>query len=323
MSTYIPASLKEAHEALENARKEYISAYEKAHPNFVNDRTWFRNFLKYDLEEAIESKIPQRYVHIAVDCMIALDKHTSAAKLLRQCADADINEDTDGLFGLGLLRRVSAALYGGVLVLTWTFDDKYDYNKGEEVAAVLRIPVTPDAEKRERFRAPIGVNCCGAEFEYSMPVRGEGDNFVVSLEVAALVIAASRPMLAAVRDLGERLARCEGWKPRERFTLKERLSEFGLDSCEHEVEVVYEAQPYLLGAFGEREPILPSVKSVKVTPELAEDDLECFRDALVKGGYESWMQLLHDLGYKDKERKWGYSYKLTARIGADGSLIRD
>lgn len=323
MSTYIPASLKEAHEALENARKEYISAYEKAHPNFVNDRTWFRDFLKYDLEEAIESKIPQRYVHIAVDCMIALDKHTSAAKLLRQCADADINEDTDGLFGLGLLRRVSAALYGGVLVLTWTFDDKYDYNKGEEVAAVLRIPVTPDAEKRERFRAPIGVNCCGAEFEYSMPVRGEGDNFVVSLEVAALVIAASRPMLAAVRDLGERLARCEGWKPRERFTLKERLSEFGLDSCEHEVEVVYEAQPYLLGAFGEREPILPSVESVKVTPELAEDDLECFRDALVKGGYESWMQLLHDLGYKEKEYKWGYQYILKARVAADGSLIRD
>ena len=128
-------------------------------------------------------------------------------------------------------------------------------------------------------------------------------------------------MLAAVRDLGERLDRCEGWKPRERFTLKERLSEFGLDSCEHEVEVVYSAEPYVLGAFGEREPILPSVESVKVTPELAEDDLERFRDALTKGGCESWMQLLHDLGYKDKEYKWGCQYVLKARVGADGSLI--
>ena len=96
-----------------------------------------------------------------------------------------------------------------------------------------------------------------------------------------------------------------------------------LDSGEHEVEVVYEAQPYLLGAFGEREPILPSVESVKVTPELAEDDLERFRDALVKGGYESWMQLLHDLGYKEKEYKWGCQYVLKARVAADGSLIRD
>ena len=70
-------------------------------------------------------------------------------------------------------------------------------------------------------------------------------------------------------------------------------------------------------------PRSPMLKRVKVTPELAEDDLERFRDALTKGGYESWMQLLHDLGYKEKEYKWGYSYKLTARIGADGSLIRD
>ena len=35
------------------------------------------------------------------------------------------------------------------------------------------------------------------------------------------------------------------------------------------------------------------------------------------------MQLLHDLGYKEKEYKWGYTYKLTACIGADGSLIGD
>lgn len=224
-------------------------------------------------------------------------------------------------FGAGPLRCVSAALRGGVLVLTWSFDDKY--NEGEEVVAVLRVPLTPDATQERRFSAPIGIDCCGAEFEYSKPAKEEDDRLVVPLQLAALAIAASRPMLAAVRDLGERLDRCEGWKPRERFTLKERLSEFGLDSGEHEVEVVYEAQPYLLGAFGEREPILPSVESVKVTPELAEDDLERFRDALTKGGYESWMQLLHDLGYEDKERKWGYSYKLTARIGADGSLIRD
>ena len=105
--------------------------------------------------------------------------------------------------------------------------------------------------------------------------------------------------------------------------MKERLSEFGLDSGEHEVTVIYSAEPHVLGAFGEREPILPSVERVEVSPELAEDDLERFRDALTKGGYESWMQLLHDLGYKEKEYKWGYTYKLTARIGADGSLIRD
>lgn len=171
--------------------------------------------------------------------------------------------------------------------------------------------------------AAIGFDCCGAEFEYVKPAEEEDDRFVMPLELAALAIAASRPMLAAVLDLGERLTQCEGWKPRERFTLKERLSEFGLDSGEHEVTVIYDVEPYVLGAFGEREPMLPSVESVKVSPELAEDDLERFRDALTKGGYESWMQLLHNLGYEDKERKWGYSYKLTARIGADGSLIRD
>lgn len=183
--------------------------------------------------------------------------------------------------------------------------------------------MTPDATQERRFSAPIGIDCCGAEFEYFKPAKDEDDRLVVPLQLAALAIAASRPMLAAVRDLDERLARCEGWKPRERFTLKERLSEFGLNSGEHEVEVVHEAQPYLLGAFGEREPILPSVKSVKVTPELAEDDLERFCDALVKGGYESWMQLFHDLGYKEKEYKWGYQYVLKARVAADGSLIRD
>lgn len=62
---------------------------------------------------------------------------------------------------------------------------------------------------------------------------------------------------------------------------------------------------------------------MKVTPELAEDDLERFRDALTKGDYESWMQLLHDLGYKDKEYKWGFQYVLKAHVGADGSLIGD
>lgn len=233
----------------------------------------------------------------------------------------DLNEESDVTFGAGPLRCVSAALRGGVLVLTWSFDDKY--NEGEEVVAVLRVPLTPDATQERRFSAPIGIDCCGAEFEYSKPAKEEDDRLVVPLQLAALAIAASRPMLAAVHDLGERLDRCEGWKPRERFTLKERLSEFGLDSGEHEVEVVYSVRPYLLGAFGEREPILPSVKSVKVTPELAEDDLERFRDALIKGDYESWMQLLHDLGYKEKEYKWGYQYVLKARVAADGSLIGD
>lgn len=38
MSTYIPASLKDAHDAIESARKEYFSAYEKAHPDFVKAR---------------------------------------------------------------------------------------------------------------------------------------------------------------------------------------------------------------------------------------------------------------------------------------------
>lgn len=322
MSTYIPASLKEAHDRLETAQQEYYVAYEKAHPSFVADRSWFRDFLKHDLVEAIESGNPRFYAQVAVECMIALNTHTSAARLLGQCVDADLNEEPIVSFGAaGPLRRVSAALHGGVLALTWTFDDKY--NEGEEVTAVLRVPVTPDATQERRFSAPIGFDCCGAEFEYSKPAEEEDDRFIVPLELAALVIAASRPMLAAVCDLGERLTRCEGWKPRERFTLKERVSEFGLNSGEHEVEVVYSAEPYVLGAFGEREPILPSVERVKVTPELAEDDLERFRDALVKGRYESWMQLLHDLGYKDKEHKWGYQYVLKARVAADGSLIGD
>lgn len=322
MSTYIPASLKEAHDRLETAQQEYYVAYEKAHPSFVADRSWFRDFLKHDVVEAIESGNPRFYAQVAVECMIALNTHTSAARLLGQCVDADLNEEPIVSFGAaGPLRRVAAALHGGVLALTWTFDDKR--NEGEEVVAVLRIPVTPSATEEQRFRTSIGFGCCGAEFEFFKPADEEGDNFVVSLEFAALVIAASRPMLAAVRDLGERLDRCEGWKPRERFTLKERLSEFGLNSGEHEVEVVYSVRPYLLGAFGELEPMLPHVERVKVSPELAEDDLERFRDALTKGDYESWMQLLHDLGYKDKKRVWRYQYVLETRVTADGSLIGD
>lgn len=321
MSTYIPASLKEARDRFETAQQEYYIAYEKAHPDFAKARTWFENFLKHDVERAIESGNPRLYAHIAVDCLIATDSHRGAARTFAQCFEVDLNEESDVTFAAGPLRSVSAALRGGVLVLTWTFDDKY--NKGEEVVAVLRVPVTPDATQERRFSAPIGFDCCGAEFEYVKPAEEEDDRFIVPLELAALTIAASRPMLAAVRDLSERLDRCEGWKPRERLTLKERLSEFGLDSGEHEVTVIYSAEPYVLGAFGEREPILPSVARVEVSPELAEDDLERFHDALTKGGYESWMQLLHDLGYKEKEYKWGYTYKLTARIGADGSLIGD
>lgn len=258
MSTYIPASLKDAHDAIESARKEYFSAYEKAHPDFVKARNWFENFLKYDVAQANESENPRLYAHIAVDCLIATDSHRDAAWIFTQCFEVDLNEESDVTFGAGPLRCVSAALRGGVLVLTWSFDDKY--NEGEEVVAVLRVPLTPDATQERRFSAPIGIDCCGAEFEYSKPAKEEDDRLVVPLQLAALAIAASRPMLAAVRDLGERLDRCEGWKPHERFTLKERLSEFGLDSGEHEVEVVYEARPYLLGAFGEREPILPQVE---------------------------------------------------------------
>lgn len=321
MSAYIPASLKEAHDRLETAQQEYYAAYEKAHPDFVTARSWFADFLKRDVERAIDSGNPRLYAYIAVDCLIATGSHRDAARIFDQCFEVDLNEGSDVTFNAGPLRSVSAALRGGVLVLTWSFDDKY--NEGEEVTAVLRVPVTPDATQERRFSAPIGFDCCGAEFEYSRTAKEEDDRLVVPFQLAALAIAASRPMLAAVLDLGERLTQCEGWKPRERFTLKERLSEFGLNSGEHEVEVVYRAEPYVLGAFGEREPMLPSVESVNVSPELAEDDLERFRDALIKGGYESWMQLLHDLGYEDKKRKWGYSYKLTARIGADGSLIHD
>lgn len=321
MSTYIPASLKKAHDRFEAAQQEYYAAYEKAHPDFVTARSWFADFLKRDVERAIDSGNPRLYAYIAVDCLIATGSHRDAARIFDQCFEVDLNEGSDVTFNAGPLRSVSAALRGGVLVLTWSFDDKY--NEGEEVTAVLRVPVTPDATQERRFSAPIGFDCCGAEFEYVKPAEEEDDRFIMPLELAALAIAASRPMLAAVLDLGERLVRCEGWKPRERFTLKERLSEFSLESGEHEVTVIYDVEPYVLGAFGEREPMLPSVESVNVSPELAEDDLERFRDALTKGGYESWMQLLHDLGYEDKERKWGYSYKLTARIGADGSLIRD
>lgn len=321
MSTYIPTTLKDAHDAIESARKEYFSAYEKAHPDFAKARNWFENFLKYDVAQANESENPRLYAHIAVDCLIATDSHRDAARIFNQCFEVDLNEESTATFGAGPLRRVSAALRGGILVLTWSFDDKY--NEGEEVVAVLRVPLTPDATQERRFSAPIGIDCCGAEFEYSKPAKEEDDRLVVPLQLAALAIAASRPMLAAVRDLGERLDRCEGWKPRERFTLKERLSEFGLDSGEHEVEVVYSVRPYLLGAFGELEPMLPHVERVKVSPELAEDDLERFRDALTKGDYESWMQLLHDLGYKDKKRVWRYQYVLETRVTADGSLIGD
>lgn len=321
MSTYIPTTLKDAHDAIESARKEYFSAYEKAHPDFAKARNWFENFLKYDVAQANESENPRLYAHIAVDCLIATDSHRDAAQIFTQCFEVDLNEESDVTFGAGPLRCVSAALRGGVLVLTWSFDDKY--NEGEEVTAVLRVPVTPDATQERRFSASIGFDCCGAEFEYVKPAEEEDDRFIMPLELAALAIAASRPMLAAVRDLGERLDRCEGWKPRERFTLKERLSEFGLDSGEHEVEVVYSVRPYLLGAFGELEPMLPHVERVKVSPELAEDDLERFRDALTKGDYESWMQLLHDLGYKDKKRTWRYQYVLETRVAADGSLIGD
>lgn len=321
MSTYIPVSLKDAHDAIESAQQEYYAAYEKAHPDFVTARSWFADFLKRDVEQAIKSGNPRLYAHIAVDCLIATGPHRDAARIFDQCFEVDLNEGSDVTFNAGPLHSVSAALRGGVLALTWTFDDKY--NEGEEVTAVLRVPVTPDATQERRFSAPIGFDCCGAEFEYVKPAEEEDDRFVMPLELAALAIAASRPMLAAVLDLGERLTQCEGWKPRERFTLKERLSEFGLDSGEHEVTVIYDVEPYVLGAFGEREPMLPSVESVKVSPELAEDDLERFRDALTKGGYESWMQLLHDLGYEDKEHKWGYQYALKARVAADGSLIGD
>ena len=321
MSTYIPVSLKDVHDAIESAQKEYYAAYEKAHPDFATARSWFANFLKYDVTQAIDSGNPRLYTHIAVDCLIATDSHRGTARIFDQCFEVDLNEESDVTFGAGPLRSVSAALRGGVLVLTWTFDDKC--NKGEEVVAVLRVPVTPDATQERRFSAPIGSDCCGAEFEYFKSVEKEYDRFIVPLDLAALAIAASRPMLAAVCDLGERLTRCEGWKPREQFTLKERVSEFGFDSGEHEVEVVYRVEPYVLGAFGEREPMLPSVESVNVSPKLAEDDLKRFRDALIKGGYESWMQLLHDLGYEDKEHKWGYQYVLKARVAADGSLIGD
>ena len=194
MSTYIPASLKEAHDRFETAQQEYYIAYEKAHPDFAKARTWFENFLKHDVERAIESGNPRLYAHIAVDCLIATDSHRGAARTFAQCFEVDLNEESDVTFAAGPLRSVSAALRGGVLVLTWTFDDKY--NKGEEVVAVLRVPVTPDATQERRFSAPIGFDCCGAEFEYVKPAEEEDDRFIVPLELAALAIAASRPMLA-------------------------------------------------------------------------------------------------------------------------------
>ena len=202
MSTYIPASLKEAHDRFETTQQEYYVAYEKAHPSFVADRSWFRDFLEHDVVEAIESGNPRFYAQVAVECMITLNTHTSAARLLGQCVDANLNEEPIVSFGAaGPLRRVSAALYDGVLVLTWTFDDKR--NEGEEVVAVLRIPVAPSATEEQRFRTSIGFGCCGAEFEYVKPAEEEDDRFIVPLELAALAIAASRPMLAAVRDLSE------------------------------------------------------------------------------------------------------------------------
>lgn len=119
MSAYIPASLKEAHDRLETAQQEYYVAYEKAHPSFVADRSWFRDFLKHDVVEAIESGNPRFYAQVAVECMIALNTHTSAARLLGQCVDADLNEEPIVSFGAaGPLRRVAAALHGGVLALT-------------------------------------------------------------------------------------------------------------------------------------------------------------------------------------------------------------
>lgn len=145
----------------------------------------------------------------------------------------------------------------------------------------------------------------------------------MSLEVAALAVAASRPMLAAVHDLGERLSRCEGWAPREGITLKDRASEFGLDSGEHEVMVVYKMQSHLPRAFGERKAVLPDVERVEVMPELAWADLARFRIALTEGDCESRMQLLRDLGYEDWGHVEGARYVLTARVGADGSFFSD
>lgn len=59
MSTYIPITLKDAHDAIESAQKEYYATYEKAHPDFVTARSWFADFLKRDVGEAIESGNPR------------------------------------------------------------------------------------------------------------------------------------------------------------------------------------------------------------------------------------------------------------------------
>ena len=180
-----------------------------------------------------------------------------------------------------------------------------------------------EAKGNQRFGAPIGFDLCGAEFAYSRPFEQRNDHFIVSLEVAALAVAASRPMLAAVYDLGERLSRCEGWAPHEGITLKDRASEFGLNSGEHEVMVVYKMRSHLLRAFGEREAVLPDVERVEVMPKLAWADLARFRITLTEGDCESRMQLLRDLGYKDWGHVEGARYVLTARIGAGGSFFSD
>lgn len=216
MATNIPANLQEAADALEVAQQNYYVAYEKAHPDFRDARNWFNNFIKHEVEEGVTVKNPKFYASVAMDCVIAANVHERAARVLQHCIWVNINEDPEFNFSVvGPLRRVSAALCGGDLVLAWTFDEQYSRNTGKEVVAVLRIPVTPKAEKEERFSAPIGLDWCGAEFEYSETPGQTSDRFIVSLEVAALVIASSIPMLAAVRDLGECLSRCEGWTPCE------------------------------------------------------------------------------------------------------------
>lgn len=321
MSTYIPARLQEASDKLEAAQQEYYVAFEKAYPDFKDARAWFDHFIKHDVERAVESGNPKLYAHTAMDCVIAAGAHKDAARMLQLCVGVDLNEDPDLSFMAGPLRHVSAALRGDILVLTWTFDDSCC--EGEKIVAVLRVPVRYKTKLNQRFSAPIGFDLCGAEFAYSRPFKQRNDHFIVSLEVAALSVAASRPMLAAVHDLGERLSRCEGWAPREGITLKDRASEFGLDSGEHEVMVVYKMQSHLPRAFGERKAVLPDVERVEVMPELAWADLARFRIALTEGDCESRMQLLRDLGYEDWGHVEGARYVLTARVGADGSFFSD
>ena len=118
---------------------------------------------------------------------------------------------------------------------------------------------------------------------------------------------------------------CTTWvsAPHEGITLKDRASEFGLNSGEHEVMVVYKMRSHLPRAFGEREAVLPDVERVEVMPKLAWADLARFRIALTEGDCESRMQLLRDLGYKDWGHVEGARYVLTARIGAGGSFFSD